>query len=212
MNKLVKYGLGGLLLGLVLYNSVYFRRLSDVKAAGASGVGVTVSAQAYARTFWDTKLRSSAPLATNVDSLLAQLKTDKEQAFTSHAHALGIGNIGYFLVKGEGTVTAVNENEVAVTLPSGPTVYVATEYIFGNAARDASGLIQITEFDRQASLNTTDLNAVSSALNDIIRKAVVPTLKAKAQRGQKLRFVGALELNRVHLHLDRPTLIPILIQ
>jgi predicted lipoprotein len=202
-----KYVVGAVIILLIAYNSVYIKKLDEVKAAGTTGAG-KFDAAPYAQTFWTTKLIPSLPnAATDLTALLSLLKTDKEKAFTTYSQALGIGNIRYFLVKGEGTVTAVNDNEITLSLTSGETVQLATEYIFGNAARDASGLIKITEFD-----NTTDLNNVSAAINDIIRKDVIPPLKAVAKPGKKLLFTGAIELNRAHLHLDDLTIIPILVE
>ncbi len=207
MNKTVKYALGFVAIGLLSYNSVYFKRLDGVRAAGAAGAGKFEAGQ-YAQTFWTTKLLPTADTsATDLATLLPLLKSDKEKAFTAYSQALGIGNIRYFLVKGEGTVATIGENDITVSLPTGETVHLATEYIFGNAARDASGLIKITEFE-----TTTDLNNVSAALNDIIRKQVIPPLKAMAKPGRTLRFVGAMELNRAHTHLDALTIIPITVR
>ena len=206
MNKPIRYLIGLAALGLVGYNSVYFKKLDEVKAA--KGGKSAFKAETYAQTFWTTKLLPVASQqAIDLSTLVTQLKTDKEKAFTDHSHALGIGNIRYFLVKGTGTVSAVNPDDITVALSSGETVRLATEYIYSNAARDASGLIQIAEFD-----NTTDLNNVSAALNNLIRQQVIPSLKANAKPGQQLTFVGALELNRAHLHVDKLTLIPIVIE
>ena len=207
MNNMLKYSLGLLGLGLVAYNSVYVKPLDQVKAAGSAQTTV-FAADSYAQTFWTTKLKPAASTtATDLSTLLPLLKTDEKKAFDTYSHALGIGNIRYFLVKGEGTVASVGDNTIKVSLPTGETVQLATEFIFGNAARDASGIIQITDFD-----NTTDLNSVSAALNDIIRKQVVPPLKAMATPGRRLNFVGALELNQAHVHLNELVLIPIAVQ
>lgn len=207
MNKTAKYLIGVALLGMVAYNSVYFKRLDEVKAVGAGG-GTAFAAAPYADRFWNSQLLPKSPtLATDLTTLLSLLKSDKDKAFDAHSQALGIGNIRYFLVKGEGTVTAISPNDVTVTLPSGENVHLATEFIFGNAARDASGLIKINEFD-----NTTDLNSVSAELNEIIRKKVVPSLKTESKPGRKLSFIGAMELNRAHLHLDNLTLVPIIVE
>ncbi|GAB3709027.1 hypothetical protein GCM10027592_44850 [Spirosoma flavus] len=204
--NLWKYVAGAVIALLLAHNSVYFKKLDEVKAAGSAGSG-KFDAATYAQTFWRTKLIPSLPnAATDLATLLPLLKTDKDKAFTTYSQALGIGNIRYFLVKGEGTVTAVNDNDVTLSLTSGETVRLATEYIFGNAARDASGLIKITEFD-----NTTDLNNVSAAINDIVRKDVIPPLKVAAKPGKKLQFIGAIELNRAHLHLENMEVIPILV-
>ena len=207
MNPILKYGVGFLLLGVVGYNSIYIKKLDEVKAAGTSGAG-KFNARQYAANFWTQQLLPAAPRsAIDLATLLPLLLTDKEKAFTTYSHALGIGNIRYFLVKGEGAVTATGENDITVSLSTGKTVHLATEYIFGNAARDASGVIKITEFE-----NTTDLNSVSAEVNDLIRKQVVPVLKADAKPGQKLMFIGAIELNQAHLHLDEMTIIPITVK
>lgn len=204
MNRPIRYALGLILLGFVAYNSVYFRRLDTMKGAANA---TAFDAGRYAQTFWTTKLLPAASTsAVDLGVLLPLLKTNPDKAFQDHAHAMGIGNIGYFLVKGEGVVTTVDENAVSVRLATGETVQLATEYVFSNAARDASGLIKITEFN-----NTTDLNNVSAALNQIIREQVVPGLKKQATPGQKLRFVGAMELNQAHVHLEKLNLMPIVI-
>ena len=205
----LKYAILLILLGFVAYNSIYFRKLDEVNAT--SGANATSKFDrnggpaAYANTFWTTKLLpASASSAIDLSTLISSLKTDKEKAFETYSHALGIGNIRYFLVKGEGKITAIGDNDVTVSLPEGATVNLATEYIFGNAARDASGLIKITEFD-----NTMDLNKVSTELNTIIRNKVVPPLKTSAKHGNMVKFVGAIELNKEHLHLENLEVIPI---
>jgi predicted lipoprotein len=79
-----------------------------------------------------------------------------------------------------------------------------TEYVFGNAVRDASGLLNINEFT-----NMNDFNSISEELNGIIRTNVLPPLKANAKKGMKVQWVGAIELNREHLNLDDIEVIPI---
>ncbi|QMW06160.1 DUF2291 domain-containing protein [Spirosoma foliorum] len=201
----LNYSILLVLLAVVAYNSVYFKKLDEVNANSGSSAGEKFNATAYAQTFWTTKLLpASATSATDLSMLLSSLKTDREKAVDTYSHALGIGNIRYFLVKGEGKLTAINDNDVTISLPSGESVKLATEYIFGNAVRDASGLIKIIEFD-----NTMDLNNVSAELNAIIRKKVVPPFRASAKVGNTVKFVGAIELNKEHLHLDNVEVIPI---
>ncbi|GAB4018575.1 DUF2291 domain-containing protein [Spirosoma koreense] len=204
MPKNLKYALLLVLIAVVAYNSVYFKKLDEVNASAGASTGTKFDAAAYAQTFWKTKLLPDSAKATELTTLLPLLKSDKEKAFDTYSHALGIGNIRYFLVKGEGRITAVGDNDITVLLPSGDVVKLATEYIFGNAARDASGLIRITEFD-----NTMDLNNVSAELNTIIRQKVAPILKATAKPGGSVRFIGAIELNQAHLHLENLEVIPI---
>ncbi|GAB3988324.1 hypothetical protein GCM10028807_10730 [Spirosoma daeguense] len=203
----LKYTVLLVLLAVVAYNSVYFKKLDDVKASAGAKGGSTFDAATYTQKFWTEKLLPARSNATDLETLTTLLKTDKAKGFDTYSHALGIGNIRYFLVKGEGKITNVGSDEVGVTLPSGETVKLATEYIFGNAVRDASGLIQITEFD-----NTMDLNNVSAELNKIIRNKVVPPFKAVTKPGTTVKFVGAIELNKEHLHLENLEVIPISVE
>jgi predicted lipoprotein len=202
--KAIKYIVSFLTLLLVAYNSVYFRKLDEVKA---SLTAKEFNAAQYAQTFWTSKLQPNLNKAVDIARLTALLKADADKAFTTYSHALGIGNLRYFLVKGKGTITSVNEDDISVLLrpdTSRQTIILATEYIFGNAVRDATGLININEFN-----NTMDFNNVSSELNKIIREKVLPSLKQKAQKGNEIEFTGAIELNKEHLDLSDIEVIPV---
>jgi predicted lipoprotein len=204
LKKGMKYTLALGLLLVVGYNSVYFKKLNEVKAASASG---KFDAAAYAQTFWREKLTPGLASATDLQQLLVLLQTDKESAFKKHSHALGIGNLRYFLVKGEGKITALNENDLALALQPdslGTAVTIATEFIYGNAVRDALGLMDINDFS-----NTMDMNNVSAEINKKIRTGILPPFLAKARKGSLVQFTGALELNQQHLRLNKIEVIPI---
>jgi predicted lipoprotein len=108
-------------------------------------------------------------------------------------------------VKGKGTITSINEDDIAVSLDSSKqSITVATEYIFGNAVRDATGLININEFN-----NTMDFNNISAELNKIIREKVLPPFKQQAKKGDRIAFTGAIELNKEHLDLSNIEVMPV---
>ncbi|MEZ4904482.1 MAG: DUF2291 family protein [Spirosomataceae bacterium] len=119
-----------------------------------------------------------------------------------HSFATAIGSIRYFLIKGEGVITAINEDDIVVKTNHN-RLSIATEFIYGNALRDASGLFDITAFS-----NTTDINNVSSELNKIVRTTVAAPFKAKAKVGDTIRFGGAIELNKERLNLTNIEVIP----
>lgn len=202
-NKLswLKYVAGSLLLLIVAYNSVYFKKLDEVKAAGKK-----FDAAAFAKTFLANQLTPKLGTAPTIDSLIALLSTDKDKAFDTYSHATAIGNVRYFLVKGNGTITAINENDMTVQTDK-ENITMATEFIYGNALRDASGLFDITAFT-----NTADINNVSSELNKIIRNDVAAPFKAKAKVGDKIQFSGAIELNKERMNLKNIEVIPAMIQ
>ena len=201
MPKPIRYLLYVAVIALLAYNSVYFKKLNEVKAGTAA-----FDAAGYARDFWDKKLTPGLSKAVELTALTSLLKTDREKAFNEHSHALGIGNIRYFLVKSEGVVNEVNENEVKVAVGENE-VRIATEYIFGNAVRDASGAIDINAFT-----NSMDFNNVSAEINKLIREKVVQPFKTKVKKGDRVAFHGAIELNRGHLQVNDIEIIPISLQ
>ena len=107
MKKTIRYAIFLVTIAFLAYNSVYFKKLDEVKA------GTTAfDAVKYAAEFWTKELPVASRKAVETGKLFALINTDKEKAFKEHANALGIGNIKYFLIKGAATVTEVNENEV----------------------------------------------------------------------------------------------------
>lgn len=199
MKKGIKYTIWLVLLLLVAYNSVYFKKLSEVKAANKE-----FDAPAYAQNFWMAKLPAATAKAPDADVLLAQLNTQPDRAFKTSGHTLAIGSTAYFLIKGQGKITQVGADDVKLVTPKNNSMQIATEYVFGNAVRDASGLVNLKDFS-----NTADLNNISAALNQIIRKQVLPPFKAKVKKGDNITFTGAITLNQAHLNLDDIEIIPI---
>ena len=202
MKKVMKYLIGIILLAVLAFNSVYFRKLDERKASTSK-----FDAKEYSRSYFNTKLTPALSNAVEINQLMSLLQANKEQTFEKFAHALGIGNIRYFLVKGEGIVTSVNENDVAVLAKADTAqkaIRIATEFVFGNAIRDASGKIDVNEFS-----NTMDFNNVSSEINRIVRAEVLPQFKANVKKGDTVQFAGAIELNNEHLNVDDIELMPV---
>ena len=202
MKEKIKYIALFLLVAVVAYNSVYFKKLDEVKAGNTS-----FNAAKYAKEFWAKKLTPALGKAIETGQLLSVLKTDKDKAFKDYSHALGIGNIKYFLVKGRGIVQSVDENQVVVNVESDfekPEVFIATEYVFGNAVRDASGTIDINEF-----ANSMDFNNVSAEINKVIREQIIPSFRSKVKKGDRVEFSGAVELNKEHLSMNAMEIVPV---
>jgi predicted lipoprotein len=197
--KLIKYLSIALIAVFLLYNSVYFKKLSAMKAT----TPVAFDATAFSKKLWNDQLPVRINSAVGLDVLLPALQTNPGQAFDKYSNALAIGNIRYSLVQAAGRVTAVDEN--AVTIQAGnATIHLQIEYVYGNAIRDASGLVDIKNF-----VNTTDLNNVSEALNKQVREQVLPPFKKAVQKADSVWFAGALELNKEHVHLQELQIIPV---
>jgi predicted lipoprotein len=202
MKKWLKYVFGIVVLLVLGVNSIYFRKLDEMKSASSK-----FDAKAYARKYFNDRLMPSLSNGVDINQLMGMLQNNREQTFDKYAHALGIGNIRYFLITGQGRVTSVNENDVSVLTTADSnqkSLRIATEFVFGNAIRDASGKIDINEF-----ANTMDFNTVSSEINKIVRTEVLPPFKGRVKNGDSIQFAGAIELNKVHLNVEDIEVIPV---
>ncbi|HEY5918351.1 MAG TPA: DUF2291 domain-containing protein [Chryseolinea sp.] len=203
-NKVIKYLLSFLLIAFLGYKSVYFRKLDDVQAASSSKA---FNASTFARNFYDNKLLQRADSAVELSTLISMLRSEPRQAFKQYSRALAIGNIRYFLVRGEGTITSIGEYSTMVELNGQSTktnVNIATEFVYGNAIRDASGLLNLNDFS-----NTADFNSISENINNIIRKEVLPPFVAAAKEGTAVKFAGAIELNQKYVDVESIEVVPI---
>ena len=199
MQKSIKYIIWLLIIGLVGYNAVYFKKLSEMEAEAKS-----FDAPSYAKNLIDHKLQPILDSAITLDFLLTELSTSPAPLFKKHGRSLTIGSSKFFMVKGTGHVTAIDDSGVTVKTDQNNEVKIATEYIFGNGIRDASGLVNLNDFT-----NTTDLSNISSEINKIIRKTVVPPFRASVKNGDLVAFTGAIELNQAHLDFKNAELLPV---
>jgi predicted lipoprotein len=114
------------------------------------------------------------------------------------------------MVKGDGKVLSVNENNVTLAIQTGDKqteVQLETEFVYGNAIRDAVGAINLAEFP-----NTMHLNQVSAEVNKIIRQQVIPPFLKQVKNNSCVKFAGAIELNQKYLDLNSIEIIPVSIE
>ncbi len=202
MKKFLKYGIILVAIVLLGYNSIYIKKLSDVKATA----GEKFDAVSYVAGLWKDKLPARMQAATDINTLKTAIETDADSAFDKYSNALAIGNYRYALVKGTAKVDKVGTDDIAITV-SGNTPFkgsLLTEFVYGNALRDASGLVALKEFP-----NTSDLNSISEELNKIVRQKIVPAFKPGLKTGDSIDFIGAIELNKEHIHFDNIELTPL---
>ena len=203
MKKIIKYIIGLFVAAIVIYNSLYFRPLDEKLSESKE---IAFDAKSFVEGIWENDLMNAYDSAVDLMILMGKLRENPDVTFEREAQALGIGNIGYFKVRAEGTVLSVTENNVLMKAGD-QIVELETEFIFGNAVRDASGLIKSNAYDK-----TADFNSISESINDKIRKEIIPDFRAKVVKGNKVIFKGAIELNKAHLDLRQPEVIPVSIQ
>ena len=206
MNKYIKYGLLLVVVALLAYKSVYFEKLSARK----SNAAVSFDAVGFSKKLWEEKMPAKLDSAIDLSQLIIAIDKEGETAINKYTNALAIGNYRYALVKLNATVTDVKEDEVILSIKHNDsllTVNMATEFIYGNAIRDASGLVQVKDFP-----NTADLNSISEELNKMIRTNVLPAFKTSVKKGDNINVVAAVELNKEHIHWSNMELLPVRIQ
>jgi predicted lipoprotein len=189
---------------LVVYNSIFFRTIDEMNE---SRLKSSFDSKGFARNLFEQKLIMRADSAINLQDLIPLIQRNPKDAFNRYSRSLTIGNIRYFLIQGDGTVQAIDDDAIIVLLNQNAQrtkVSIATEFIYGNAIRDASGLVDINDFS-----NTADLNSISENVNAIIRKEVLPTFMAKVKTGDEIKFAGAIELNQKYIGLDSIEILPI---
>ena len=206
MNRYVKYLLLIVVFGLVAYKSVYVKKLSEMKVANDE----KFDAPAFSKKLWDEKLPAKLDSAIELTTLITLTGTYLGDLSSKYTNALGIGNYRYALIKAEGIVTNINEDDITLQIKLGDslmTTKLATEFIYGNAIRDASGLVDVKDFS-----NTMDLNNISGELNKMVRKTVLPPFKTAVKKGDKVLVTGAIEIHKEHIKWNELEIIPVQLQ
>ncbi len=201
--KIFKYGIGILVFGIFAYHSVYFRLLDKM---GAVSDLAHFDSKAYTLDFWQNKLPTVTGRAVDAADLLDLFEHDMDQAIEKYARTLGIASQHSYLVKGEGRVVEIDEDGIRVRIDgdSGAEVLITTIDLFGNAVRDASGLVDVSDFP-----NTMEFNTISVEINTIIRTEVVRPAVEKAAVGKNIRFIGAAEVSEDDQNIHPLKIIPI---
>lgn len=177
--------------------------------AGAGG-SAAFDAKTYVNGIWTSKVvptveKDAVPAA----ELIPALDADQAAASKKYGNQAGTGSPYAFLVRGIGTVTAVDEEApthpltVKVDGLSGKTgaVQVVTgPVIAGTALRDAVKFIKFGDFTNQL-----DYADAATELNSKIKADVLSKVKAKDLVGKKVTFAGAFSLVAPGVVLVVPT-------
>jgi predicted lipoprotein len=201
--KIIGYFLLICMAGLLAYKAVYFKKLDQVKL----NTQQNAKPADFAQAFWLNKFTPYLDSAIEVTSFLKSVQENSTIAFQKYSHSQGIGNASYFLLKGEGIVKKINEHTIELAVKSGVeeiTILLNTGIYFGNAVRDVTGLISMSDFN-----NTIDYNDASAQLNKIVQTQIVLPLKKSAAMGASIQFVGCAEINKEKINTNEITLLPV---
>jgi predicted lipoprotein len=193
MKKVCKYTVAAAIILFLGYHSIYFENLENVKEQQERE---KFNAVEYARDFWDNRFFGVLDKAVDVKELIELFNTNMDEAIRKYGKAPGISRTYAYLIKGDGKIITIGKGflELSIREPqTNPDIRIVSGfYIPGNAIRDASGLIDVSEFS-----DTMKFNEISSEINKIVVKEVIrPFLEENPKVGQTVRFFGATQVTQ----------------
>lgn len=164
----------------------------------------------FAPAFWNEKLLPTAENAADAAKVLEQIATEPKVVREQFGRTVGVGSSYFLFLRGGGRVVSADENSVALSLTPGESeaqIVIELGFVFGNAVRDATGLISPSSYP-----NAQEFNDISAALNALVETNVLPRLKGIAQVGTRLHFAGCVEVADEDLELKPLKLVPVLVK
>ena len=204
MKKFVIYTATLLIFLSVLYNSVYIEDLQEHKSA-LSDKEFNAAKYVIDELFPELQEQPSLEAGIFLDSLSADFKGFSAR----HGKKLGISEDYNFLIHGTARVINILEEDVLLELnnPRVQRIRLATDFIFGNTLRDASGLVDIGTYQ-----NTMDFNEISIALNQQVRDQVLPPFKKEVSEGAVVTFKGGVKVSVRSKELPSLRVIPFMLE
>ncbi|PKA98579.1 putative lipoprotein DUF2291 [Flavobacteriaceae bacterium MAR_2009_75] len=202
--KLIKNVVLLVLLAIALYNSVYFRPLDEVVRSQSD---LSFDPALAVAEFMNEGMGQIQ--VTNASDLISRLESDLDLTLEEQGKKLGISKNFYFMVEDDARVISVLDEAVLVGLGdgSGREIRIATDFIFGNAIREASGMFDIGDYQ-----NTMDFNNISIELNNRVRDEIIPPFLKSIKEGDQIYFKGAIKINQKEPALDELRVVPLVLK
>ena len=124
--KKVKYIVVVVIIGLLLYFSVSFENLEDIREQQRRAA---FSAAEYAGDFWGNQLFGILDKAVDVEMLIELFNTDMATAVKNYGKAPGVSSVYAYLLKGQGRILSIDKDglQVSVREPqTNPDVFIET--------------------------------------------------------------------------------------
>ena len=176
--------------------------------APESGAGrATADPAMIVDLFWNEQLPHAIKQAVGVDALLTLAAKDPKEAQRKFGREVGLGGPAFLLVRGRGQIESVNDDECSLVIAGqSQRVILVIGVLFGNAVRDATGLIKVEDFP-----NSQDFNHLSTVLNSRCESDVIEPVRRQLVVGAKVEFAGCAE-TREGEGFDPLKLIPVYLQ
>lgn len=186
---------------------IHIRSLAKTRATQAS---TQFNAKDFAAQFWQARLLPAVEKAADAEQLVAAIAASKENARKQFGRTVGMGNSYYFFLRGSGWVVKVENDSIGLSLKAnGEEVDVAVPLglVFGNALRDATGLLNASDYS-----NSQNFNDIAASLNHLAETQVLPELQRIAVVGKRVQFAGGVEVADEDEDLKPLKLVPIFVK
>ena len=173
---------------LALFPPFHIRPLSAVGVA-QRGTGA-MDVPGFAERFWNEKLLSPGVPTVEVQPLVAALVQDPALAAEKYGRRAGVGAKTFFLVSGAGRVASIDHAGAWIDVGAAgiPRVLLLTGPVFGNALRDVTGLLNLSDY------SAVDFNSLSTQLNHLCETRAQPALHRDGV-GASISFLAAGEID-----------------
>lgn len=198
----VEYTVAVLSLSLPLSGcSLYTVRSLSSSAATPGPIGQSFDATQWAESIWASHVVPAVrSQAVDISSLLKALRTSPRAAERLYGHVEGDGPYN-FIVKGIGTVTAVDTSSIQGTAtialpPPGQNTRVSIALgpvILGTTLRDGVGFIHFGQF-----VNQIQYAQAATALNVQVRTVVLKNVNPSHLKGKSATFYGIFSYSGVN--------------
>lgn len=209
MKRAVSSLVACVLLAIVFWLFPAFHVVS-LKQAQAEKMKGAFNAADFASEFWHQRLPSALKQTADAQTVLDALAKDPKAAAATFGRTVGISDTAFYFIRGTGTVVSLESKGIGVALHGPgdkPDLLIKTGLLSGNTVRDATGLVNASEFP-----NSQNFNDISTELNRIVESQILPSLKTNAAPGRKLSFTVCAEVSEDEAG-DRPLkVIPVLVE
>ncbi len=147
----------------------------------------------FSKSFWSERLIPSLAQAPDAATVLKAFQANPDTTRERFGRKVGVSRTRLIVFRGSGTIATIDKTGVGVALDDKTKkadIVLQTGLLFGNIVRDATGLLDASNFP-----DSRQFNEISTELNRIIEARVIPVLKDHAVVGAKILFAGCAEIS-----------------
>lgn len=161
----------------------------------------------FVSQFWHEKLLPATGQAAEAATVLEAIAVAPRQVREQFGRTVGMSSSYFLFLRGSGRVVSADAENIGLAVKAvgaEPDIVVPLGFVFGNAVRDGTGLLNSSSYP-----NAQEFNDISAALNSIVETNVLPRFQQIATVGRRIEFAGCVEVGDEETDLKPLRLVPI---